>query len=77
MEISCIHSRWNFYSFSSGTDNIEYVIVAGGGGGGGGDVGAGGGAGGYRANVPGFPSGGGAAAEAAMSIGPQDLTQLM
>ena len=58
------------FTVSSGTDDIQYVVVAGGGGGGGGDVGAGGGAGGYRSNVPGFPSGGGATAEAAMSIGP-------
>ena len=69
---------WKYHVFTSdgtftvtaGTDNVEYVIVAGGGGGGGGDVGAGGGAGGYRSNVPGFPSGGGAAAEAAMSVSP-------
>ena len=75
MEISCIPQDGTF-TVSSGTDNIEYVIVAGGGGGGGGDVGAGGGAGGYRANVPGFPL------VVVLLLkqrcqSPQDLTQLM
>ena len=78
-------SGWKYHVFTSdgtftvtaGTDNIEYVIVAGGGGGGGGDVGAGGGAGGYRANVPGFPSGGGASAEPAMSISPGSYSCLL
>ena len=58
------------FTVASGTDDIEYIVLAGGGGGGGGDVGCGGGAGGYRANVRGFPSGGGANAEEAMSISP-------
>jgi len=69
---------WKYHVFtsngnltvSSGSDSVQYVVVAGGGGGGGGDVGAGGGAGGYRSNVPGFPSGGGAAAEGDMTLSP-------
>jgi hypothetical protein len=55
---------------SAGNDDVQYVVVAGVGGGGGGDVGCGGGAGGYRSNVPGFPSGGGSAAEPSMTLAP-------
>ena len=53
--------------------SVEYLVIAGGGGGGVGDLGAvayggGGGAGGYRTNVAGQTSGGGASAEAALSL---------
>ena len=46
---------------------VQYLIIAGGGGGGGGR-GGGGGAGGYRTNVPGQTSGGGASAETSMTL---------
>ena len=58
------------FTVTSGSKNVEYLIIAGGGGGGGhssegyyNDGGGGGGAGGYRTNVSGATSGGGASAE--------------
>ena len=47
---------------------IQYLIIAGGGSGGVGSRGSAGGAGGYRCNVVGEPSGGGASAESALGI---------
>jgi hypothetical protein len=52
---------------------IEYLVIAGGGGGGSGTAG-GGGAGGYRTNVSGATSGGGASAEGTFSVTPQAYT---
>jgi hypothetical protein len=46
---------------------VEYLVIAGGGGGGN-QHGSGGGAGGYRSSVVGEPSGGGASAEARLSV---------
>jgi hypothetical protein len=51
---------------SSGGD-VEYLVIAGGGGGGSGTAG-GGGAGGYRTNVSGATSGGGASAEGTLNL---------
>jgi hypothetical protein len=50
------------FTVSSGSDTVEYLVVAGGGGGGsvsggsGYSGGGGGGAGGFRTNVPGYPA---------------------
>lgn len=63
------NSAWNQFSF---TYAIEYLVIAGGASGGScgasSGLGGGGGAGGYRTNVTGQSSGGGAGAEAPMSL---------
>ena len=58
------------FTVTGGGGEVEYLVVAGGGGGGAGGGGSdgGGGAGGFRTNVSGATSGGGASAEAAMSL---------
>jgi len=53
---------------------VEYLVVAGGGSGGDGNDSGGGGAGGFRTNVSGATSGGGASAEAAMSLSATSYT---
>jgi len=58
------------FEVTSGSGDVEYLVVAGGGGGGNtsGGGGGGGGAGGFRTNVPGSTSGGGASAEPSKSV---------
>jgi hypothetical protein len=53
--------------------DVEYLVIAGGGGGGA-DDGGGGGAGGYRCSVVGESSGGGASAEARLTLSPSTYT---
>lgn len=56
-----------------GSFSVSYLVIAGGGGGGN-NVGGGGGAGGYRCNVSGESSGGGASAESALNLVPGTYT---
>ena len=64
----------NNFVVTSGTANVEYLVIAGGGGGGSRpspyNAAGGGGAGGVRHNVPGFASGGGGSAEASFPVSP-------
>ena len=60
-------------SFTTANIPVEYLVVAGGGAGGE-DIAGGGGAGGLRTNVVGATSGGGASAEAALSLAPATYT---
>ena len=57
---------------SAGTFDVEYLVI--GGGGGATKQGGGGGAGGYRTNVPGQTSGGGASAEPTFEVTPGSYT---
>ena len=67
-KIHTFTSSGNFTVTSGGP--VEYLVIAGGGGGGSGTAG-GGGAGGYRTNVSGATSGGGASAEGGFNVSPQ------
>ena len=60
-------------SFTTANIPVEYLVVAGGGAGGE-DIAGGGGAGGLRTNVVGATSGGGASAEASLSLAPATYT---
>jgi hypothetical protein len=57
------------FEITSGSGDIEFLVIAGGGGGSGRDIGGGGGAGGYRCSVSGESSGGGGSAETALTLG--------
>lgn len=66
-EIGDVYAARQSNTFPRPTFSVQYLVIAGGGGGGG-DIGGGGGAGGYRCNVSGEQSGGGASAEPALSL---------
>jgi len=71
-----------FFTVTSGSGEVEYLVVAGGGPGGSGfqdqwENGGGGGAGGYRSSVVGESSGGGASAEAKLSLTPGSYTVIV
>ena len=63
---SSASSSSNSITPKNAVSSVEYLVVAGGGGGG--QYGGGGGAGGFRTNVAGSTSGGGASAEGAFSV---------
>ena len=77
VNLPAVTKSYKVHSFTSGgtfavtgSGNVEYLVIAGAGGGGGG----GGGAGGYRTNVSGETSGGGASAEATYGVTAQNYT---